>query len=351
MNEHAYSNGVCKKKIAMLGVLPPPYGGVSVHIRRVADKLIDQQNSISFFSIERPYKNKLFFLYQIKLLFWLIFKRPEIIYYHGTYTKHCWAELLIIHLFSYLKKIQVIVVDHDCRHLYNRTRLFKWFYKKITVYAQIILIGDRTFESYQKNSIPLHNFSVENAFLPPVSSMASIIEETYPSSLFTFIKQFTPIILVNASHMMMINNKDVYGLELSLDMLAGIKNTYPDAGLIVAIADMGNKEYASYLYTKMKKLDIAEQVYILQNQKELWPLFKRVDLFVRPTITDGASISLQEADYFKVTTVASDICIRPKNCILFKSEDCADFIRAVDQGLQKVYHDKSREFSYSSISS
>ena len=140
---------------------------------------------------------------------------------------------------------------------------------------------------------------------------------------------------------MLHDSKDVYGFDIALDMLSGIKKSYPDAGLIVAIAHINDQEYVQRLYAKMTQLGIAEQIFILQNQKELWPLFKHIDLFIRPTLSDGASISVREACYFKVPVVASDVCVRPSQVTLFKTGDLPDLIRSVESELDVLYTNTS----------
>lgn len=338
---HCYSHDVREKKIAILGIIPPPYGGVSVHIRRVSDKLIGQGNAVCFFTLEQRLRSKFFTLYLLKLFLWLVYKRPHIIHYHGTYIKNCIGDLLVIRLCMIFSRVQLIIIDHDSRHLYKRTRFFKWLYRKIIAKAQVVFMGNLTQKSYQDNELNPRTGSLESAFLPPSPSMQANIERSYPSSLFTFITQCTPVLLMNAAHIMIHGNRDIYGLDSALDMLHGIKKIYPDAGLIIAIAHINNPAYMQALYTKMQSYGIAEQVFILQDQKELWPLFKQIDLFIRPTLSDGASISVAEACYFKVPVVASDVCNRPDKVAVFKTGDSADLIRVVQTELGALYTNTS----------
>ena len=57
------------------------------------------------------------------------------------------------------------------------------------------------------------------------------------------------------------------------------------------------------------------------NAFEYWEIS---DLFIRPTSTDMEGISVKEALYVGTNVVASDVCIRPKECILFKKRDQED---------------------------
>jgi glycosyltransferase involved in cell wall biosynthesis len=50
-------------------------------------------------------------------------------------------------------------------------------------------------------------------------------------------------------------------------------------------------------------------------------LYARLTLFVRPTITDGDSVSVRECLHLGVPVVASDAVPRPGGCLLFGSRD------------------------------
>jgi glycosyltransferase involved in cell wall biosynthesis len=53
------------------------------------------------------------------------------------------------------------------------------------------------------------------------------------------------------------------------------------------------------------------------------------DLFVRPTNTDGDSVSIREALHLGLPVVASDAVSRPEVCSIFATRDMDDFERAV----------------------
>jgi glycosyltransferase involved in cell wall biosynthesis len=66
----------------------------------------------------------------------------------------------------------------------------------------------------------------------------------------------------------------------------------------------------------------------------MWPVIKRASVFLRPTTSDGDSISLREALHFNVPVVASDAAPRPAGSILFASRDQAEFNSAISTALQ-----------------
>ena len=83
----------------------------------------------------------------------------------------------------------------------------------------------------------------------------------------------------------------------------------------------------------IKQYGLQEHIFILTGQRELWPLMKHVDLFLRPTLSDGASVSVEEALWCGTPVVASDVCMRPQHVILFKTGDEDDLFRVVEKQL------------------
>ena len=60
-------------------------------------------------------------------------------------------------------------------------------------------------------------------------------------------------------------------------------------------------------------------------------MLKHCDLFVRPTSTDGDAVSIREALWLGVPTVASDAVARPAGVATFRSRDADDLARKIMQ--------------------
>ena len=338
-DEHTYSRDIVKKKIAILGIMPPPLGGVSVHIQRVIDLFAAQQNKLFFFNTEQRLRSLFFPFYLMRVFGWLIRVRPELVYYHSSYLKTSLAELMMITLLKSVVRFKLCLIDHDCRHLNMRgERYKKWFRWVASRCDQIVCIGQSTLQSYHDNVIECAALLCEPAFIPPALHRADAICVTYPSSLEIFLQEHTPLFLLSAAHIMIIDDKEIYGIESSIRMLCEIKNRYPDAGLIIGLSSVGNKDRFAQLRSIMNDLDVSEQVYILQGNKELWPLFQKIDLFLRPTLSDGDSIAVREALYFNVPVVASDSVVRPLGVQIYNSNDKIAFANMVCSILkERVY--------------
>ena len=65
---------------------------------------------------------------------------------------------------------------------------------------------------------------------------------------------------------------------------------------------------------------------IYNSTKELWPILKESNVFIRTSITDGDANSLREANYFDNVVIASDCVRRPDFCILYRTNDVNDLL-------------------------
>jgi glycosyltransferase involved in cell wall biosynthesis len=73
-----------------------------------------------------------------------------------------------------------------------------------------------------------------------------------------------------------------------------------------------------------------------------YPLLLKSSVFIRPTNTDGDAISLREALYFGVPSVASDVVTRPEGTILFKNRNIDDLTVKVRDLLDNYPYYKQR---------
>lgn len=327
VREHCYSNAITNKKISILGPYPPPLGGISVHIKRVGEKLQKQQNNVTFFdTIKRP---KLFVSYLLHLFNFLQDKQPEIVYYHTPYSFGGVYEFLFLIILQKLLSFEFVLIEHDARY----SKELSWVSRYLLAWSvarvsKVVFIGNTPYISYVTANMLPKKFTIEAAFLPPDLAQEQNIVKTYPENIFSFIDNHYPIILANAFQLRLWEGVDLYGYDMCLELLQKIEKIYPNAGLIFALATINNELYYN------------DNIFILHGQKELWPLFKYADIFVRPTASDNYGISVAEALFFGIPAIASDVCIRPHGTILFTSRDKDDFYLKVMHALSRAKAEK-----------
>jgi len=222
-----------------------------------------------------------------------------------------------------------VIVSHGqgLENSYNKSNFFvKLVIKKMIFKAEYIQIVGKHLEQflldigYNENKI-----IIKNAFLEPPLEDENKILATYERELIDFIDSHDKIIIANASYLVFHNNVDLYGLDMCIELTSKLKKDYPNIGFVFALAnEKANVIYLEQMKKRIKDLEIEDNFYFITGQKELWPLFKKADLMIRPTLSDGYGISIAEALYFDCPAIASDVSDRPEGTTIFKNRDLED---------------------------
>jgi len=203
-----------------------------------------------------------------------------------------------------------------------------------------VFIGNVTARSFADNGIvPAKKTSIEAAFLPPDATRQKAILATYPKSLFQFLQAHKATMCANAFALKLIGGKDLYGFDLCIAALAQLHGKGTNVGLVLVLAKIEHHTYYAQLKALIAAHGLAEHVYLLVGQRELWPLLKKVTLFLRPTLSDGASVSVEEALWCGTPVVASDVCMRPEGVHLFRAGDAQHLCVAIEHALQSAIAD------------
>lgn len=323
---HLYSGGVHNKKIVVMGPLPPPLGGISVHVARLIEKLRKQQNVVHHWQSTAEYRYRYFLLYLVRLVFFLLRHRPHLVYFHTLYLKNGMGELRVLIALKKALGYKVVLVEHDCRYItHTSTRWKKRLSGLIPSINEHIFIGLTTFEHRQHHAIREPAvFSIEGAFIPPDYNTQENALFAYPEPLKTFMFGHKPLIFMNAFKFSLLQGKDLYGIDQALEALALLKAMRKNIGLVIVLAEIGDSLYEQNIQQQISTLHLEDHVFILTGNYELWPLFIYADIFIRPTLSDGASVSVMEALYAGVPVVASCAATRPPEAMLYKTGDVPD---------------------------
>lgn len=319
-----------EKTYCHVGPYPPPLGGVSVYIYRHSQLLLKQGWHVKNIDYSRNH-----FLVNILHLISLVLSPSiTVIHVHGPDFKS------IIALMFRPYRSTLKMTDHSGRWALKLTGakklLFKLFLKKVTV---LIHVGEHIRSYYHKNGIiiPTNKLIVQNAFLPPPPNDEPRIWKTYSDEARIFLTSHRPLLLANAAFIAFHEGVDLYGLDMCLQLTYDLKKQYPKLGMLFALADENrNTIYLSKILKKRAALGLTENFLIMPDQKELWPLFRIADLFVRPTFNDGYGISVAEAVYFGCPAIASDVCARPSGAMLFKNRNSLDLLTKAERILKSA---------------
>jgi glycosyltransferase involved in cell wall biosynthesis len=309
------------EKFILIGPYPPPLGGVSVFIYRYSKVLKSQGCDVQLLDWE-----KLNWLQKIGWLLNIIFNPQKTTFHVNGFLFYI---LFCLLLRPFQKKI--IFIDHSFRGIDQLSGVKRKILNKfLTIVDEYVLVGEHLRQYYSDSGYQLPaNTIVRNAFLPPPLEDEEKIWKSYDPSTLEFIKNHSPIIIANAYQITIYNDVDLYGIDMCINETALLKQNYPNIGFLFALAEIGELEvYEKYL-SQIDLLGIRDNFHFMTGQKELWPLFKKADLMIRPTSSDGYPLSVAEALSLGCPAIASDVCERAKGTILFRNRDLDDLNKVI----------------------
>ncbi len=308
--------------IIQVGSYPPPIGGISIYIKRMKDFLDTKEieNQVWDYSRIRKTENNVINVKFPLIPFHIALKKDyNLIHYNicGLLTK-VYIGFFNNILFKNRKK--VITLHGNCTDLsIKKTKLL---IKVLNNFDSVICVKHIDKEYLLNHGLSSNVYDIP-VFIPPVVQKKEFEEISEKGK--NFIESHKPIISANASNIVLNNDIDLYGIDMCIDLCTNLKKDYPEIGFVFCLSAVKNFNYFEKMKQRIIKNDIESNFLFLTESCQLYPIIMKSDVFVRPTNTDGDAVSVREALYFKIPTVASDVVPRPEGTTLFKNRDNDDF--------------------------
>ena len=302
----------------ILGAVPPPIGGVTVHTLRLISRLESIEYKHEFVNLRpRTGKGK----FNIKEYTFNTFKilksrNIEVIHYQLNNI----YELALVKAISMIIRSRIITTVHSFRpKLFSRIkRLVFCLIRKTKV--EFIAPSETIKDALITEGVEGKNIRVLNTFLPPSEYE---INAELSNEIMEFISKRGMIIVSNASTLYRDGlGIDVYGLDMCIEACKAITNI----NFVFCLPQIRDLEYYNECIKKIKEYRIEDRFLLVNEDVSLVSLFKYTDLFVRPTSTDSFGISVAEALAMGVPAVASDVCERAEGTIIFENRNLDCFI-------------------------
>lgn len=309
------------KIIILLGTFPPPIGGVSIYLSRISKLFLD--NNYTYFKWDISKGRKEFLINFLKYFKKCLFNKNCLLNINAISTKII-ISILVIKSFT---NSEIYTTLHNVWYIQSISRFKKFLLKLlISKTTKLIVVNDEIFFALkEKGFVNIHEIIVQNAFIPPPIEEEKLILDTYSNETLEFINSKRPLLIANAFKIVFLNNVDLYGLDLCVKLTQKLKKIYPKIGFIFALANSNeNKNYLEKVMKEIDEFEISENFHFLTDQKQIWPIFKKTNLMIRPTYSDGYGFSIDEALLFGCPALASNVCKRADGTILFENRNIDD---------------------------
>ena len=332
--------------VTHFGPFPPPYGGVSVFIRRLHNRLLRD----GYESRVAMYRNG------EESGDGRVFRRPGLPWPAGRLDGwyYRWAHVpgAVQHwhdswhgnahcICSQLRagKRAVITVHNEIEAgMHQRCGPAARRYVKEIIRCRKVIwvaVSHRIREGLMKEGVEPDRIRVYPAYLPEPQPVG---EPALPSGLLRFFESHGPIIAVYGWRFSSHKGGDLYGFDESLILAASLKTAYPKIGLVILCPGGREDEHSRRegLEALGRELGLEGHVFwALEPVDHMVALWTRCDAYVRPSLTDGDAVSVRECLSLGVPVVASDAVERPAQTMIYPVGDRARLRETAEAAIKR----------------
>jgi glycosyltransferase involved in cell wall biosynthesis len=304
----------------LYGIYPPPVGGVSTHVKRFVAFLRTRSVSFEFAHPNRASESGFPQLDPLQFFRRALESKARVVHVHDLQHRGMHVILSVLSL-AFRKKIVITIHNEWFAENYRRLHGFRRLAARLcyTSVTRIISVNSEADFLF----VPPDRIVHIPAFLPPTPEErdASML----PASIHELRERMRILLTANAFRILFREGHDLYGLDLSIDLMRRLQDDgINDVGLVFVIPDVGDQEYLDSMRERIGRLGLQDRFLLVTEAIPYPAVIDICDVFVRPTTSDGDAISVREALYAGVPTIASDAVRRPKGTVLFRSRDCDD---------------------------
>lgn len=331
--------------IAIVGHVPPPYGGISVHIGRLVDRLARAGFNYRLYDTRRHSDDKLHIVPGQKNVAWfakfLLTTPEQVIHIHSNRV----SAILMASWFTRLRGRKLIVSMHS-------EQAMRWYRKRpdspgrkllrraILRVAHVICVNVNISNWLGELGVPAECRSVIPAYLPPSESEKdpALLSDEFRQ----FLAQHEPVIATHGWFGYFINGVHVYSFDQVIELIQRLSKRYPKIGFYTLISGTYEDWHREEVFRKRKELGLEDRWLIADGVSFAVALYARSDLFLRPTMTDGDSVTVRECISMGIPVIASDSVPRPEGCVLYPNRDLEAMAKAVTDVLENSAEHRKR---------
>lgn len=309
-------------KIIQVGAVPPPFGGVSVHTKRLMARLISDGLSCEIIDISGVAKSGP----NVRSLSWrraflhLLRCEPSIVHFHNFVPRN-------LYLYSLLSTRHLTVLSLHNERFDDDLRRYSPIERPILVrlfdsVAAVIIHSETSRARALKVGIAGQKLHIIPPFIPPAKT--DLVGLGLPAAIEELREKHRYLLATNAYRLAFHRGEDLYGIDLVIEATGRLVNKYDlDVATVILLPDAGDLEYLSRLRARVEEINLTERcIFYCEPLPETAVLWQRADIVIRATNTDaGDSLTVLEALAGGTPAIASDCVKRNSAAHLFANRD------------------------------
>lgn len=319
-------------KVFQFMVVPPPFGGVTVYVKRLV-KYLDKMGfgvgclymnkhartslplSVNVYKAPK-HLNSIWAIFSLPRIFWIV-RKYDVIHTHNSLNIS-----FTLWMLKRFLNIPIVFTIHNQmirRECASMNYLDRYFFRKLKndKFVQFITVNSVAADILQSEFGEFKNtIIIKPAFIQPIEEGKA--SDYLSESLLAFLnKDKGPIILFYAESFAMCENREIYGPSTLIMVFNSLKKIYSNLRLLFC---MPNPDFEKILNLKSKldNKEYEDDIYWqLSPLSEMWPVIKNTSVLFRPTCTDGDAVMIREALMYGLPVIASDAAKRPEGCLVY----------------------------------
>jgi len=268
-------------KFLILGTLPPPIGGVTIHVQRLLEFLDKNSICYSFLNLKSSFR-----------IILLTVCKYNIVHLHcsNVYFR------CFLSIFCFLFQKKLIITFHGNIGRYNKFKNFLDYISIYLIYMPIVLNE----HSFEKSVRINKRTKLISSFIPPQQSEDLL--ESIRVQINRLRCEYATLCSTNAfAFALDKDHNEIYGILALIELF---KTRSQDC---LIISDPSG-QYS--LYVKNEQINVPSNVIFISYPHSYYALLKEVDCMIRNTTTDGDALSIKEALFIGKFVCATDVVDR-----------------------------------------
>jgi glycosyltransferase involved in cell wall biosynthesis len=321
--------------ILMLGPVSPPFGGVSMHVERTSRRMAAKGLNVGILNHYRSSDDDPLVLGSLRRqpfrYWWLTRRTPSrVVHYHHSRT----STLVAVALVSRRDPRLFVATVHGHSALWALSSrvpgvaaLTGWGLRQF----DHVVVVSHELRSGLASVLPADRITVLPAFVPPTRDELRL--ELLDHQARTFIEAADPLIVMSAYRVRLVApSRDLWGLDLAVGTFIALAGRLPRARLAIFISlppkRGSQRRHLENLRKRLAVEGLLDRV-LFRFGASLLPALNGRAVLIRPTRSDGDSVSIREARAIGIPVVASDVVGRPPGVTTVPTERSDAFAEAI----------------------